>query len=421
MTSRERVRTALSHREPDRVPIFEIVINNTVAEHYLGRKSYVWGTGSTTKAQLEAEMQGKKEYRAFMDTCFQDALKVYHDAGLDMIPVYPTAFVTPLNFGLCNVATAEIYDIEIVKENDNFFRLVSQDPKAPGFWCTCMFSPESDTFQMYSDNIKEKGEREFEKYVDYLEKKDLTKVPEALQHGLDALEHAIAVNNDRYRLFLLGFADIEYPCFNTFHALFLELMCTNPQLVHRYMRVTTESMKVMLRIELEMEVDGILGANDWCYRSGPMMSPGQFDEFLAPYLKELIDLTHSYKKPYIRHLDGNTYPILNSLVSYCGIDAYHAIEPPAGMEIEEVKRLYGDRISVVGNIDCGDILTNRSPAEIRKEVGRIIGAVSPGGGHIFGSSNAIHGGISLENFMAYIQAAKDYGVYPIDIRENTER
>jgi len=413
MTSKERVRVTLGHQEPDRVPLFEIVIINTVAEHYLGRKTFVWGTGSTTKAQIEAEMRGSAEYRQFMDSCFQDALKVYHDAGLDMIPIYPTGFVTPLNFGLCNVAIAEIYDVAIRRENENFFMFTSTDPKAPGFWCSCVFSPESDTFQMYSDNIKEKGEQEFARYVDYLEHKDLSRIPAPLQYGLDALEHAIKVNNGRYQLFLLGFADVEYPCFNTFHALFLELMLTNPELVHRYMRVTTESMKAMLKIELEMRVAGILGANDWCYRSGPMMSPAQFDEFLAPYLGEVISFTHSYAKPYVRHLDGNTYPILDSLVYKCHIDAYHAIEPPSGMDIGKVKEKYGDKITVVGNIDCGDILTNWPPDRIREEVRRIIRMVSPGGGHIFGSSNAIHGGISLEHFIAYIDAAKEYGVYPI--------
>jgi len=75
--------------------------------------------------------------------------------------------------------------------------------------------------------------------------------------------------------------------------------------------------------------------------------------------------------------------------------------------------MYGDKITVVGNIDCGEVLVNWSPNEIGQEVKRIINSVSPGGGHIFGSSNAIHGGIPIENFLAYIEAAKKYGVYPI--------
>ena len=348
-----------------------------------------------------------------MDDCFQNSLKVYHMAGLDMIPIYPTAFVTPLNFGLHNVAIADIYDIEILKESKTNYKLISKDKDAQGFWCSCMYSPDSDTFQMYRDNIVEKGVKEFEKYVDYLETRDLGMIPEPLKYGLDGLEHAIEVNNEKYSLSLLGFADIEYPCFKTFHALFLEMMYTNSELVHRYMRATTDSMLAMLKIELEMGVDGILGANDWAYKNAPMMSPAHFDEFMAPYLKELVDLTHKYGKFYVKHLDGNTYTILDSLVNNCGIDAYHAIEPSAGMDIKKVKDMYGDKIIVIGNIDCGEILVNWSPEKIRQEVKRIIRIVSPGAGHIFGSSNAIHGGIPIENFLAYIGASKKYGKYPI--------
>jgi hypothetical protein len=413
MTSRERITAALGHREADRVPLFEIAVSNQVAEHFLGEKVFVWGTGATTVAAIEAEMRGASEYRKFMFDCFDNALRIYHLAGLDMIPIYPTAFVTPLNFGLHNVAVRDIYDVDITRDSPVHYTMRSKSPDAPGFWCSCVHSPESDTFQMECDSILEQGEEEFVRFVDYLENRALSNMPDPLQYGLDALEHAVEVNSRNYDLFLLGFADIQYPCFNTYHALFLTLMATNGELVHRYMRATTDSMKAMLDIELQMGVDGIIGANDWAYRSGPMMSPAYFDEYMAPYLKELVDLTHSYGKPYVKHLDGNTYPILPSLINTCGIDAYHAIEETAGMNIGEVKRLYGDTITLIGNIDCGEILTNGSVETIREETRRIIHTVSAGGGHIFGSSNAIHGGVPVENFLAYVNAAKEFGTYPI--------
>lgn len=119
-------------------------------------------------------------------------------------------------------------------------------------------------------------------------------------------------------------------------------MCINPDLVHRYMRATIDSMKAMLKIELEMGVYGILGVNGWCYRSGPMMSPKHFDEYMAPHLKEIVDLIRDYGRFYIRHLDGYTCPILDSLVYKCGIDACHTIESPSGMDIVKVKQMHGN-------------------------------------------------------------------------------
>ena len=200
MNSKERILKTLKHKEPDTVPMFEIAVSDEVAEYYLGEKVYVWGTGTTTKTAIELEIKDKEEYRKFMDDCFQNSLLTYHRAGLDMIPIYPTAFVTPLNFGLHNVAIADIYDIDIEKQSDNIYKLISKDPKAEGFWCSCMYSPDSDTFQMYKDNILEKGEKEFERYVEYLENKDLTAVPEQLQYGLDGLKNAIEANSKNYNL-----------------------------------------------------------------------------------------------------------------------------------------------------------------------------------------------------------------------------
>jgi len=417
MNSKERVREALNRREPDRVPLFEFSINNRIAKHIVGRNVLIFGAGSTTKAAIDAEIRSQDEYKEFMSSSFLSQLQVYSKAGFDMITLVPTTFVTPYNFGLGNVAIREIYDVDIVYEGDDYYRITSKDPSAKGFWCTCKYCPESDTFQMFKDNIldkgEEEGEEEFERYVEFLEGKPLADIPEQLKYGLDALERAIRVNSNEYGLFLNGYADIEYPCFATYHSLFLSLMATNGVLVHRYMRATTDSVKAMLKLELEMGVDSIMGGNDWAYKSGPMMSPAYFDEFMAPYLKEIVDLTHSYKRYYIKHLDGNTTKILDTLVNTCGIDAYHAIEPTAGMDIGDVKKRYGKKIAVIGNIDCGDVLVHWTPQQIREEVKRIITAVSPGGGHIFSSSNSIHAGVPIENFLAYMNAAREYGVYPI--------
>jgi uroporphyrinogen decarboxylase len=52
---------------------------------------------------------------------------------------------------------------------------------------------------------------------------------------------------------------------------------------------------------------------------------------------------------------------------------------------------------------------------IKEEVKRIIKIASPGGGHIFATSNAIHDGVPIENALAYINAVKEFGSYPINI------
>jgi uroporphyrinogen decarboxylase len=83
------------------------------------------------------------------------------------------------------------------------------------------------------------------------------------------------------------------------------------------------------------------------------------------------------------------------------------------MDIGWVKKHYGDRITRLGNIDCGHLLTFGTKQEVEQSVRDIIRVASPGGGHVFSSSNSIHSGVSPETFWAMIDAVKRYGTYPI--------
>ncbi|MCK4420122.1 hypothetical protein KAV79_09965, partial [Candidatus Aerophobetes bacterium] len=134
-------------------------------------------------------------------------------------------------------------------------------------------------------------------------------------------------------MFVLGAADIACPTFLPYFPLFLQAMVDEPKLVERYMEATTEGIIPLLRAQLEMGVDGILGAVDWCYGGGPLFSPQMFKRFMVPHLKRIADECHCYGVPYIKHLDGNTTVLLNMLVYEVGMDGLHSIEPPAGMDI----------------------------------------------------------------------------------------
>ena len=213
----------------------------------------------------------------------------------------------------------------------------------------------------------------------------------------------------------MGAADIACPTFLPFLPLFLETMVDEPSLVERYMAATTEGVMTILRAELDLGVDGILGAEGWCFGKGPLFSPEMFRRFMAPHLKRIADECHRRGVPFIKHLDGNTTVLLDILVDEVGIDGLHSIEPPAGMDIGWVKKKYGERITLLGNIDCGHLLTFGTPADVVQAVKDIIRVASPGGGHVFASSNSIHSGVSPEIFWAMVNAVKTFGTYPISI------
>jgi uroporphyrinogen decarboxylase len=186
----------------------------------------------------------------------------------------------------------------------------------------------------------------------------------------------------------------------------------NPSLAKSLARIVTDYKKRMIASAIDLGADIIVTGDDYCNRTGPIMSLDQFKEFVLPYLKETITVAHRRGVPYIKHTDGNIWPIFDLMVD-SGIDAIDPLEPVAGMDILRVKEKYGDRLCLMGNIDCGDLLSRGTPIQVRKSVKETIAAAAPGGGYVLASSNSIHPAVKPENYRAMVSAGRAYGSYPL--------
>ena len=82
------------------------------------------------------------------------------------------------------------------------------------------------------------------------------------------------------------------------------------------------------------------------------------------------------------------------------------------MDIRLVKKEYGSRVCLIGNVDV-DLLSTGTPDEIEKVVRELICDLAPGGGYILSSGNSIPSYAQVENVIAMGQALKEYGRYPI--------
>jgi uroporphyrinogen decarboxylase len=79
-----------------------------------------------------------------------------------------------------------------------------------------------------------------------------------------------------------------------------------------------------------------------------------------------------------------------------------------------LKREYGDRLALLGNLDC-DLLARGTPDQIKAQVAHLMRQVAPGGGYIFSTSNTVLMDVPLENLYAMRDAARRYGTYPIRV------
>jgi uroporphyrinogen decarboxylase len=195
---------------------------------------------------------------------------------------------------------------------------------------------------------------------------------------------------------------------------FLIDLVSNKDLVKRLVDISVEHNIAIAKKAIKMGADFILLGDDYGMTTGPIFSPRTFEELLLPGLRTVISEIKSMGGFVIKHCCGNINSLLDMIVD-AGIDILHPLDKTAGMDIGAVQEKYMDRIVVMGGIDCGDLLTNKSDNDVIEETKQLLKNVSFKGRHIVSSSNTIHPKVKPENYLAMVNTVKKYGTYPISI------
>jgi len=243
---------------------------------------------------------------------------------------------------------------------------------------------------------------------------DSYKAPDpCAEHRFDTLREAVRRFKGEKAIVLCGHEAFEFSHYLLGMDNLLMAYVDDPDFVQRLARVIIDYKKAVLERAIDEGIDAVVSGDDYAFRTAPMMSPSFFEEFALPYIKEMIEVAHRRGIPFIKHTDGNIWPIIEMIVD-AGIDAIDPLEPIAGMDIGRVKRKYGDRIAVIGNVDCGTLLPHGTREQVIEAVKETIAKASVGGGHVIASSNSIHPGVKPENYLTMVEAAEEFGVYPLD-------
>lgn len=173
-------------------------------------------------------------------------------------------------------------------------------------------------------------------------------------------------------------------------------MLEEPEKVHAWARKMLDEAKLHAQKSIDAGIYGIIIASDSAFNSGTFLSPAQYAEFSAPYVKELIDLIQGQGVKVGYHTDGNIMGILDIIIGMQP-DYLHSIDPMAGMDIKAVKdRTYG-KVALMGNVQCS-YLQDGPDDKIIESAGYCLEHGAPGGGYIFSTSNTIFKGLPLRNY-----------------------
>ena len=216
-------------------------------------------------------------------------------------------------------------------------------------------------------------------------------------------------SGDRYFLMRHGDATFELP--NGAQLVeFAYRLADEPEKVHAEAQATVDAaLERAAEYAKHGGLDGFALCSDYCFNTGPFLSPAQFGEFITPYLAKLIKGYRDLGFYVIKHTDGNIMPVLDQLVQTYP-HALHSLDPQGGVDIAEVKKLVGQKVCLIGNVNCGLVDTG-TDEQVVESTRYALRHGMPGGGYIFSTSNCIYTGMRLARYELMLDLWRKEGNY----------
>jgi len=234
--------------------------------------------------------------------------------------------------------------------------------------------------------------------------------PSDLANTIIILEKIREISGDEYFILLHGDSTYGIPDGSSMVEFSMKMMEEPKALLEDAKRRNQEMVKYAeVFAKRPGLLDGFGLCADYCFNTNPFMSPEAFSQFVTPYLKELIAEYRKLGFYSIKHTDGNIMPILDQLAE-CEPDALHSIDPQAGVSLAEVKRLYGHKMCMIGNVNCG-LLQTGTDEEVIQDVNRSLADGMPGYGYIFSTSNCAYTGLALKRYEMMHDIWYENGIY----------
>jgi len=153
--------------------------------------------------------------------------------------------------------------------------------------------------------------------------------------------------------------------------------------------------------------DAVLLGCELCYKDGMMISPELAEKFVLKRMRRQMEYVRSAGIPAILHSDGDNTNVMDEWIRM-GFAAIHPLENCCRFDIFEVKKKWGDKITLMGGIDLAGVLISGSTREVAADTLRHLDVLSDGGGYICGSSHDINEDVPVENLRAMIRTVSGY-------------
>ena len=183
---------------------------------------------------------------------------------------------------------------------------------------------------------------------------------------------------------------------------FFMLMVDEPETAHRLLdRICEFELEYYRRIfeAGEGRIDILRPHDDYGTQISLLFSTEMWKEFFEKNTKRLVQLSHEYGVFYQQHSCGAVRPLIPELIA-CGVDVLEPLQKVEGLDPESLQAEFGGKITFHGGIDTQHILPCGSVEEVKKETGRYIRTLGQSGGYILMASQTFEGDVPIENIEA---------------------
>jgi len=196
----------------------------------------------------------------------------------------------------------------------------------------------------------------------------------------------------------------------------MTLVASAPERAREYVEKACDAMirrAGLVRQAVGGKVFALVIGNDMGTQRSELYSPETFQRVNAPGYKRFCEWVHAHTdfKVFL-HSCGSIYHYIETLID-CGIDILNPIQTSAAnMAPERLKKEFGGRIVFWGGgCDTQRVLPRASPDEVREHVRERMAIFKPGGGFVFNQVHNIQAGTPVDNIVAMLDAAREFGGY----------
>jgi len=354
MNSRERVRTALEHRCPDRVPLL------------------LWMT-----PEVSAAMRSHLQVESDNDL-------------LDKLDI-------DVRWLLADYVGPELKEYEDGSREDMFGMRMRSVKNEFGAYDKHVYHPLAQ--------------------AETVEQVDQLRWPEPQWWDYTSLKREIALA-DRVEPRWLGIGYVSFFergwCLTGFEKWLFDI-AMNPELVDAILDRLFDLYLAQTRCLLEAaegRIDMVYLGDDLSSQDSLLISPAMFRRFIKGRWQRFIDTIKEEFGDHLKfhfHSCGAVAEIVPDLIDM-GIDILNPLQPLAkGMEPAGLKSRFGKKLSFSGGFDIQELLPHSTAQEVWAEAQRLVGILGRDGGYIASAAHAVQPDTSVENIMAMLDGFKNAG------------